>query len=59
MLLDSKSGKFTIGSLSGAASFAVGTFHKVSVTLTSHSVSATLDGKVLGKSTKGISDGLG
>lgn len=57
--LDSKNGTYTIGEDTGpVASFKPGSFHKVEVTLTAKSVSATLDGKSLGKSNKGIGDGF-
>jgi hypothetical protein len=60
VLLDSKNGTYTIGEATRPAdSFKLGSFHKVEVTLTAHSVSAMLDGKSLGKSSgKGISDGF-
>jgi len=60
LLLDSKNGTYTIGEETGsAASFKSGSFHQVEVILTAQSVSASLDGKPLGKkSTKGISDGF-
>ena len=58
VLLDSKNKTFTVGNESGPAAFAVGAFHKVEVALTEAGVSATLDGKALGKSTKGIGDGF-
>lgn len=47
-----------MGGTSGKASFAVGTTHKVSVTLKPGSVSASLDGKVLATDSKGINDGF-
>ena len=57
--LDSKNGTFSLGDASGTASFAAGTFHKITVTLKPDYVTATLDGKSLGKSKgKGIDDGF-
>ena len=55
-----KNGTFSLngGNKTSACAFEVGNFHKVAVTLTPDSISAALDGKVLGKSSTTNRDGF-